>query len=225
MSMHGYSPHSSSTRSTVSITDIHNTHNAQPPLPGGDILLHAGDLTQSEPETRAYICQAYPALTYLENDVAQVTVRHHTLRIYGSPYTPQYGTWAFQYPHSPLLPSPSIQRYAYYNRHGQPPQTNVLVTHGPPLGHLDHGARCAVFLSTLWCVHWDDVQPAFEAFVTLVWRAVTAKLSAWWWGRRARQLWGRETVLVNATSVGDDHGLGGEEGGDTEVGWQDAQSW
>ncbi|KAF8127278.1 hypothetical protein EV363DRAFT_1516848, partial [Boletus edulis] len=34
--------------------------------------------------------------------------------------------------------------------------------------------------------------------VTLVWQAVTAKLSAWWWGRRARQVWGRETVLVNS---------------------------
>ncbi|KAF8122353.1 metallophosphoesterase domain-containing protein 1 [Boletus edulis] len=286
--MHGHSPRSSSTRSTVSITDIHNTHNAQPPLPGCDILLHAGDLTQSgtlpelcdalawlsvqphpvkifiggnhdgalaEPETRAYIRQAYPALTYLENDVAQVTVRHHTLRIYGSPYTPQYGTWAFQYPRfPPFLPSPSIQRGAYSVAlwSAVPPQTDVLVTHGPPLGHLDHSAGCAALLSTIWHVGlrlhvfghihpargvervcWDDVQPAFEAvcaytdthadvgmrarwaqFVTLVWRAVTTKLSAWWWGRRERQVWGRETVLVNAAIVGDDHGLGGEEGGE-----------
>ncbi|KAF8132916.1 metallophosphoesterase domain-containing protein 1 [Boletus edulis] len=275
----------------VCIADTHNTHSAQPPLPEGDILLHAGDLTQSgtlpelcdalawlsvqphpikifiggnhdgalaEPETRAYIRQAYPALTYLENDVVQVTVRHHTLRIYGSPYTPQYGIWAFQYPRFP--PShPHLSNAVHTVDHhpavvlwsAVPPQTDVLVTHGPPLGHLDHSAGCAALLSTLWRVRprlhvfghihaargvervrWDDVQPAFEAvcayadihadvgmrarwaqFVTLVWRAVTAKLSAWWWGRRARQVWGRETVLVNAASVGDDHGLGGEEGG------------
>ena len=73
-------------------------------------------------------------------------------------------------------------------------------------------------------VTWDDVQPAFEAicvsananagtgvawvaFVRLVWQAVTAKLSMWWWGRRARRMWGRETVLVNAASVGDEPGV------------------
>ncbi|KAF8121274.1 hypothetical protein EV363DRAFT_1568884 [Boletus edulis] len=124
-SMEVFVPHSSSTHSTVSIADTHNTHNAQTSLPGGDILLHTGDLTQlgtlpelcdalawlsvqphlvkifiggnhdgalAEHKTRTYICQAYPALTYLENDFVQVTLRHHTLHIYGSPYNPQYGT-------------------------------------------------------------------------------------------------------------------------------------
>jgi predicted phosphohydrolase len=261
----------------VCISDTHNTHGTQPPLPAGDILLHAGDLTQSgtlpelcdvlawlsvqshpvkvfiagnhdgalaEPETRAYIRQAYPALTYLENDAVEVTVRKRTLRIYGGPYTPQCGTWAFQYPR--FLPSnPRLSGALLYTDHPSaalwsrvPPRIDVLLTHGPPLGHLDRGAGCAVLLSTLWRVRprlhvfghihaargvervtWDDVQPAFEAvcvnadanagtgarwaqFVKLVWRAVTAKLSAWWWGRRARRMWGRETVLVNAVSVG-----------------------
>ena len=31
----------------VCIADTHNTHHAQPHLPQGDILIHAGDLTQS----------------------------------------------------------------------------------------------------------------------------------------------------------------------------------
>ena len=125
----------------VCISDTHNTHGTQPLLPPGDVLLHAGDLTQSgtlpelcnalawlsvqfhpvkvliagnhdgalaEPETRAYIRRTYPVLTYLENDVVEVTVRGRTLRIYGSPYTPQYGTWAFQYPRfRPPDPRPS----------------------------------------------------------------------------------------------------------------------
>ncbi|KAH0826319.1 putative metallo-dependent phosphatase [Lanmaoa asiatica] len=266
----------------VCIADTHNTHRTQPPLPPGDILLHAGDLTRSgtlpelcdaltwlsvqphpikmfiagnhdgalaEPETRAYVREAYPALTYLENDVVEVTVRRRTLRIYGSPYTPQYGAWAFQYPRfrpsnprfsSALLPvvdthHPSVALWSRI-----PPQIDVLLTHGPPLGHLDGGAGCTALLSALWRVRprlhvfghihaargtervsWDDVQPAFEAvcvctdsnagagvrwvqFVQLLWRAVTAKLTAWWWGRPARRMWGRETVLVNAASVGDE---------------------
>ncbi|KAF8552652.1 Metallo-dependent phosphatase [Imleria badia] len=272
----------------IRVVCISDTHDTQPPLPAGDILLHAGDLTQSgtlselydalawlsvqphpvkvfiagnhdaalaEPETRAYIRQAYPELTYLENDVVQVTVRRHTVRIYGSPYTPQYGTWAFQYPRfrpsrlsGALLPMVDAHHPSVALWSGIPPRIDVLLTHGPPLGHLDRGAGCAVLLSTLWRVRprlhvfghihaargiervgWDDVQPAFEAvclyadanagvgtrwaqFVQLVWRAVTAKLSGWWWGRRARRIWGRETVLVNAASVGDGPGVGEEDG-------------
>ena len=274
----------------VCISDTHNTHGTQPPLPPGDILLHAGDLTQSgtllelcdalawlsvqphlvkifiagnhdgalaEPETRAYIRQAYPALVYLDNDVADVTVRRHTLRIYGSPYTPQHGTWAFQYPRfrpstphlsSALLPMVDAHHPSAAIWAGIPPRVDVLVTHGPPLGHLDRGAGCAVLLSTLWRVRprlhvfghihaargiervrWDDVQPAFEAvcasadadagvgarwalLVRLVWRAITANLSAWWWGRRTRRMWGRETMLVNAASVGDGPSMREEDG-------------
>ena len=208
----------------VCISDTHNTHGTQPPLPAGDILLHAGDLTQSgtlselcdalawlsvqphpvkvfiagnhdaalaEPETRAYVRQAYPALTYLENEVVQVTVQRHTLRIYGSPYTPQYGSWPFQYPRfrpthprlsGALSPVGDVHYPSAALWSGVPPRIDVLLTHGPPLGHLDHGAGCAVLLSTLWRVRprlhvfghihtargvervrWDDVQPAFEA--------------------------------------------------------------
>lgn len=269
----------------VCIADTHNTHDTHPPLPTGDILLHAGDLTQSgtlselcdalawlsvqphavkifvagnhdralaESETRAYIRQTYPTLIYLENDVVEVSVRGHTLRIYGSPYTPQHGTWAFQYPRfrppnprlsGAILPAldPNHPSTALWSV--MPPRIDVLLTHGPPLGHLDRGAGCSVLLLTLWRVrprlhvfghihggrgvervNWDDVQPAFEAvcayadadagigarwaqFVQLVWRAVTTKLSTWWWGRRARRIWGRETVLVNAASVGDGPGM------------------
>ena len=204
---------------------ISNTHGTQPLLPPGDVLLHAGDLTQSgtlpelcdalawlsmqshpvkvfiagnhdgalaEPETRAYIHQAYPALTYLENDAVEVTVRGRTLRIYGSPYTPQYGTWAFQYPRfrpSDPRPSGALSLSVVDAHHPSvalwsavPPGIDVLLTHGPPLGHLDRGAGCAVLLSTIWRVRprlhvfghihpgrgvehvsWDDVQRAFEA--------------------------------------------------------------
>ncbi|KAF8334503.1 hypothetical protein F5887DRAFT_990888, partial [Amanita rubescens] len=31
----------------LQVSDTHNTHHAQPHLPEGDILIHAGDLTQS----------------------------------------------------------------------------------------------------------------------------------------------------------------------------------
>jgi hypothetical protein len=114
----------------VCISDTHNTHNTQPPLPNGDIPIHAGDLTVSgtkheldnvlswlesqphphkffiggnhdtslavDPEIHEYISSTYPSLIYLQESSAQVTIRGRTLRVYGSPYTPQYGSWVFQ---------------------------------------------------------------------------------------------------------------------------------
>ncbi|KAI2785758.1 hypothetical protein POX_h09517 [Penicillium oxalicum] len=34
-------------KNAIEIICISDTHNAQPPIPTGDILIHAGDLTQS----------------------------------------------------------------------------------------------------------------------------------------------------------------------------------
>ena len=52
------------------------------------------------------------------------------LSIYGSPTTPQYGCSAFQVPRSKDVWSGTI-----------PDGTDILLTHGPPLGHLDGGLR------------------------------------------------------------------------------------
>ena len=56
------------------------------------------------PEIRhGYISSTYSSLTYLHESSAQVTIRGRTLRVYGSPYTPQRGSWVFQHPevHAP----------------------------------------------------------------------------------------------------------------------------
>ncbi|TCD65919.1 hypothetical protein EIP91_001987, partial [Steccherinum ochraceum] len=112
----------------VCISDTHNTHHAQPPLPDGDVLIHAGDLTQSgsasELDDALTWLAAHPhphkvfiagnhdralaaapedvriqaGLTYLEDTDVELTVRGRTLRIYGSPHTPRHGSWPFQYP-------------------------------------------------------------------------------------------------------------------------------
>ena len=112
----------------VCISDTHNTHHAQPHLPEGDILIHAGDLTQSgtdyelddalawlnshpHPHNLFIVCnhdvalaspqtlaRISPSLTYLENSFIHLTIRGRKLRIYGSLYTPKRGSWPFQYP-------------------------------------------------------------------------------------------------------------------------------
>ncbi|KAH0444651.1 phosphoric ester hydrolase [Colletotrichum kahawae] len=147
------------------------------------------------------------------------------VRVYGSPYTPQHGSWAFQYPRSgPLDPWAGTV----------PAGTDVLVTHAPPKGHMDDPRGnwgCEMLLRELWrvrprlhvfghvhCGHgveavgFDEVQGAWEDVVLDVSkgsrglkafsRMVRACIGVWWrGGRRGRG----ETVLVNAAVVG---GLG-----------------
>jgi len=211
----------------VCISDTHNTHTSQPPVPNGDILIHAGDLTLSgtkhelddvlswlesqphphkfliggnhdtclgvTPEIQEYISSTYPNLTYLQESSAQATICGCTLRVYSSPYTPQHGSWVFQYPkvHAPWY-SPSNKPPVEYQSTKIwsciPPLTDILITHGPPLAHLNSHINlgkstngCYALLTALWCVRpkvhvfghihvgrgvelvrWDAVQKAYE---------------------------------------------------------------
>lgn len=66
--------------------------------------------------------------------------RNRFLRVYGSPWTPQFGTWAFQHPPIRDVWSGKI-----------PDDTDVLLTHGPPKGHLDlDGAGSKYLMRELW---------------------------------------------------------------------------
>lgn len=170
----------------VSVVYISDTHNSQPNLPDGDILIHAGDLTQSGTlkELQAALAwlqsQPHPVkivvagnhdilldpdqdrsapsapddaarqrralvwgdIVYLEN--AEKTIvcpngRH--LRIYGSPLSPRHGNWAFQYP-----------RPKDVWKDKAPPGVDILITHGPPLAHLDLQLGCVHLLKELWRV-------------------------------------------------------------------------
>ncbi|SPO03058.1 uncharacterized protein DNG_05739 [Cephalotrichum gorgonifer] len=127
----------------VRIVCISDTHNTSPSdLPMGDILVHAGDLSQfgtfaeiqaqlswlaSQPHPHkiaiagnhdllldAAFVAAHPDreldrpgkargdlewgdVRYLEHEDVDLTVRDRSVRIFGSPWTPRCGTWAFQY--------------------------------------------------------------------------------------------------------------------------------
>src|SRR5271168_3621544 len=85
-----------------------------------------------------YISSKYPSLTYFQQTSPQVTIHGPTLHIYASPYTPHHGSWVFQYPrvHPPRY-SPSTSKHQSTQIWSHiPPLTDILVTHGPPLGHL-----------------------------------------------------------------------------------------
>lgn len=67
------------------------------------------------------------------------------MTIYGSPMTPQYGNWVFQYP-----------RIRDVWRDTIPDGTDILLTHGPPRGPLDtvygRAQGCEHLLRELWRV-------------------------------------------------------------------------
>ena len=253
----------------VCISDTHNTHNSQPPIPNGDILIHAGDLTVSgtkneldnvlswlesqphphkffiggnhdthlaatpESEIHEYISSTYPSLIYLQESSAQVTIRGRTLRVYGSPYTPQHGSWVFQYPkvHAPWYspsekPTSEYQSTKIWSR--IPPLTDILITHGPPLAHLDSGSNinfgksttdgCYALLTALWhvrpkvhvfghihvgrgveLVRWDAMQKVYEE--------VCARRVGWsglvglvWW-KMVLWFWGSGLTVEDGVTV------------------------
>jgi Icc-related predicted phosphoesterase len=140
----------------VCISDTHNRLHKLA-VPPGDLLIHAGDLTgqgsldeiarehraiaalphrykviiagnhdfgfeRAPAEARALITSAI----YLQDE--SVTIEG--LRIYGSPWQPWFWDWAFNWPRGKSM-KPIWDKI--------PEGTDILVTHGPPLGH---GDRC-----------------------------------------------------------------------------------
>jgi Icc-related predicted phosphoesterase len=138
----------------VAMADTHGYHDDFT-VPEGDILIHAGDLTrrgsleelaevnqflarlphrhkivvagnhdwcfQERPaEARAVL----NAATYLEDEAVTI----EGLKFYGSPWQPWFMDWAFNLPRGPEL----ARRWARI-----PEDTDILITHGPPLGFGD----------------------------------------------------------------------------------------
>ncbi|KAL1868558.1 hypothetical protein VTK73DRAFT_3614 [Phialemonium thermophilum] len=183
----------------VTVVCISDTHNTKPsPLPPGDILLHAGDLSQygTWPEIQAQLTwladQPHPhkiviagnhdllldrafvaahpdrelerrpehrrdhldwgALAYLERESVDLTVGEdgRRIRVFGSPWTPRCGNWAFQYA-ADAAPSGDSSSFSWEG--AVPDGTDVVLAHGPPAGHLDDGGKgCARLLAELWRV-------------------------------------------------------------------------
>ncbi|WOO82728.1 putative rhamnogalacturonate lyase C [Vanrija pseudolonga] len=148
---------------------ISDTHNTQPDIPDGDVLFHSGDLTsfgtaaelQAQLDWLASLPHRYKVvipgnhdkvldetfveprrdlgkredlnwhdLTYLlySSVTLEFPDQARSLKVYGDPLTPAYGGWAFQH-----------RRKEDTWRNTVPAGTDVLLSHGPPLGHLDDG--------------------------------------------------------------------------------------
>jgi Icc-related predicted phosphoesterase len=142
----------------VCISDTHERHD-EVTIPDGDILIHAGDFTflgdgEAIKSFNAWLGKLphknkvvvagnheltlwrhpelyRPLLTnciYLEDTGVEI----EGIKIWGSPVTPEFGSWAFMKKRGPQL-----------HRHWEqiPDGLDILVTHGPPYGIGDRLER------------------------------------------------------------------------------------
>ncbi|OAA54610.1 metallophosphoesterase domain-containing protein [Niveomyces insectorum RCEF 264] len=196
------SPSPSLSLQPVTIVCLSDTHNTQPGVvPDGDILVHAGDLSQygTYAELAAQIAwlrdlphahkivvagnhdllldrafvEAHPDreldgrrhqnknsaydldwgdIKYLDHGAGDVVVRGRRVRVFGSPWTPRFGSWAFQYDMEPQNGSQNTGKSGNQKWEGAVPDgTDVVVSHGPPACHLDDGGKgCEKLLLELW---------------------------------------------------------------------------
>lgn len=100
-----------------------------------------------------------PSLTYLNHSSATVRLHspsgpHTKFRVFGSPYSPRYGLWAFYYD-APQNPSNSSELTSLWD--DIPLETDVVVTHTPPRTHGDEtderrATGCEALRRALWRV-------------------------------------------------------------------------
>jgi len=166
----------------VAISDTHN-HHQKIQLPKGDILIHAGDYSNigtredtisfmewyaAQPHrTKIFIAgnhDFYPErrpaefrslvpdpVCYLENE--SITV--NGIKIWGSPYTPYYGGLAFN-------KKRGKDSKAIWDL--MPDDTDILLTHGPPHGVLDHSYRFTHVGCEELKTKVDQVRPRYHIF-------------------------------------------------------------
>ncbi|KAL5412700.1 hypothetical protein PMIN03_004169 [Paraphaeosphaeria minitans] len=159
---------------------------------------------------------------YLEDSSATVTVRGRDVKIWGAPWTPKYGNWAFQY-------TPAQAEDVWSGKIHD--DTDIVVTHGPARGYLDINgtghAGCTWLgrelesvkprLAVCGHIHeargredvsWDKVQRMYEGALGCPvkgWFVFEAGVVVWMWSWVRWAFGARrepKTTFVNASTVG-----------------------
>lgn len=98
-----------------------------------------------------------PTITYLQHGSAAIRLAHDDgpgteFTVFGSPYCPEYRTWAFMYPRrgqSYPETSTATSRSATQLWAAIPSDIDILVTHTPPRAHCDDNHGCDALQETL----------------------------------------------------------------------------
>ncbi|KAI1306630.1 Metallo-dependent phosphatase [Xylaria venustula] len=173
----------------VSVVCISDTHNSQCPIPTGDILVHAGDLTQS-----GSLQELRAAISWLQQQPHQykfVIAGNHDILLdpakdgsdgKGERQRQELEWGNIQYLQnssstvsvkgrrlkiygSPMSPQNGNWAFQYPRgtnvwKHTVPDDTDILITHSPPRAHLDlNTLGCSYLLRELWRIH-----PALHVF-------------------------------------------------------------
>lgn len=144
------------------ISDTHTKHSqCRLDLPGGDLIIHCGDfmstgyswkeaedflvwyneldqydhkiliagnhdrLFENHMEDIPSIMNEYQNITYLFDQLVEI----NGLKIWGSPWQPEFFNWAFNLPR---YGDELAEKWSLI-----PDDCDILITHGPPFGHLD----------------------------------------------------------------------------------------
>lgn len=172
----------------VCISDTHNLHR-EIPIPKGDILIHAGDITNigtmaefddfnqwlgELPHRNKIIIAGNHDFLFERNHISHLErfmgrinahylqdseIQVAGLRIYGTPWTPTFMDWAFMKDEQFADVGEATEIYSKI-----PPNLDILITHGPPRGILDmtprgEAAGSGILLQRVW-----DVRPRYHVF-------------------------------------------------------------
>lgn len=176
--------------SITMISDTHSSHEEIRGLPdSGDILIHAGDTCGVSREReiirfnewlgtlnfkhkivvpgnhdKLFETDANFAKSLMTNAIVLIDdlVEIEGIKIYGSPWTPQFGHWSFM----------KAQKHMHKVWNKIPNHIDILVTHGPPHGILDEvieeyfdnskkkvNAGCPVLLNKV-----KEIKPKYHVF-------------------------------------------------------------
>lgn len=114
--------------------------------------LHFHNQNPQDPQACIDLINEYPSITYLNHESTHVYLKREdgprtSFKVFGSPYSPAHGLWAFAYPpeHASFLWD-QIQL-----------DTDIVITHTPPKYHCDESKHnrasgCEILRETLWRV-------------------------------------------------------------------------
>ncbi len=163
--------------SPVAVVCISDTHNSQPAIPKGEILIHAGDLTQSgsfdEMQTSLDWLNSLPhhyKIVVAGNHDAMLDEKHRP-EDSAAREALRWGNITYLKESSVTIQTANGRELNVYGspmspRHGNwafqyprslnvwsgkiPTDTDILITHAPPKSHLDLGHGCIHLLDELW---------------------------------------------------------------------------
>ena len=114
--------------------------------------LHFHNQSPQEPRACIDLIKEYPSITYLNHESTHVYLKGEdgprtSFKVFGSPYSPTNGLWAFGYP-----PEDALLLWDQI-----PLGTDIVITHTPPKYHCDESGQneasgCKALRETLWRV-------------------------------------------------------------------------